>query len=82
MTRLLIECTYVYEHPDLNSGIQRVVRNVIKELDSADTVIECIPVIMQAGQLKRVVSLLPPSAPNGISFLRKCVHFLDHLRLA
>lgn len=81
MTRLLIECTYVYEHPDLNSGIQRVVRNVIKELESANTVVECIPVIMQGGQLKRVISLLPTSAPAGISFLRKCVHFLDHLRL-
>ncbi|OHC27608.1 MAG: glycosyl transferase [Pseudomonadales bacterium RIFCSPLOWO2_12_59_9] len=81
MTRLLIECTYVYEHPDLNSGIQRVVRNVIQELKSANTVIECIPVIMQGGQLKRVISLLPPPTRAGISFLRQCVHRLDHLRL-
>ena len=28
--RLLFECTYVYDHPLVNSGIQRVVRNVIK----------------------------------------------------
>ncbi len=30
--RFLIECTYVYEHPAVNSGIQRVVRNVIQQL--------------------------------------------------
>lgn len=81
MTRLLIECSYVYEHPDLNSGIQRVVRNVIQELGSAKTVVECIPVIMQGGQLKRVISLLPQNEQKGISFLRKCVHHLDHIRL-
>lgn len=32
MTRLLVECTYVFEHPTANSGIQRVVRNVIQQL--------------------------------------------------
>jgi hypothetical protein len=35
MTRLLVECTHVFEHPSVNSGIQRVVRNVIKQLPPA-----------------------------------------------
>ena len=32
MTRLLVECTHVFKHPTVNSGIQRVVRNVIQQL--------------------------------------------------
>lgn len=59
MTRLLIECTYVFEHPETNSGIQRVVRNVIRELPAADASVECIPVVMLKGQLLRVLSLKP-----------------------
>lgn len=78
--RLLIECTYVFENPDLNSGIQRVVRNVIRELEHNDAACECIPVIMQKGQLKRVLSLLPPKAPN-ISWQRRWAQRLDHLRV-
>ncbi|WP_031302957.1 glycosyltransferase family 1 protein [Pseudomonas sp. EGD-AK9] len=78
--RLLIECTYVFEHPDLNSGIQRVVRNVISELQRANAGCECIPVIMQEGQLKRVISLLPP-ASQPLSWQRKWAQRLDRLRL-
>ncbi|MGE7956481.1 glycosyltransferase family 4 protein [Pseudomonas sp. NPDC089530] len=59
MTRLLIECTYVFEHPETNSGIQRVVRNVIRELPAADAWVECIPVVMLKGKLYRVLSLKP-----------------------
>jgi len=59
MTRLLIECTYVFEHPETNSGIQRVVRNVIRELPASDASVECIPVVMLKGQLLRVLSLKP-----------------------
>lgn len=51
MTRLLVECTYVFEHPKVNSGIQRVVRNVIRELPEADETVECIPVAMLDGTL-------------------------------
>lgn len=78
--RLLIECTYVFEHPDLNSGIQRVVRNVIRELESQTTACECIPVIMQHGQLKRVLSLLPPKSQR-LSWQRLWAQRLDHMRL-
>lgn len=78
--RLLIECTYVFEHPDLNSGIQRVVRNVIRELEHNDTACECIPVVMQNGQLKRVLSLLPPKTLK-LSWQRRWAQRLDHLRV-
>ncbi len=57
MTRLLVECTYVFEHPKVNSGIQRVVRNVIRELPEADETVECIPVAMLDGTLYQVHSL-------------------------
>ncbi|OLF51458.1 glycosyltransferase family 4 protein [Pseudomonas chlororaphis] len=59
MSRLLIECTYVFEHPEVNSGIQRVVRNVIRELPAASGAQECIPVAMRGGKLYRVLSLKP-----------------------
>jgi alpha-1,2-rhamnosyltransferase len=59
MTRLLVECTYVFEHPSANSGIQRVVRNVIQQLPGADETVECIPVVMINGRLYEVKSLAP-----------------------
>lgn len=59
MTRLLVECTYVFEHPSANSGIQRVVRNVIQQLPAADETVECIPVVMINGGLYEVKSLAP-----------------------
>ncbi|MCJ8204818.1 glycosyltransferase family 1 protein [Pseudomonas sp. RGM2987] len=60
MTRLLVECTYVYENPKANSGIQRVVRNVIRELPAKDREREYIPVVMLHGKLYEVKSLAPP----------------------
>ncbi|WP_447795438.1 MULTISPECIES: glycosyltransferase family 4 protein [Pseudomonas] len=59
MTRLLVECTYVFEHPNANSGIQRVVRNVIQHLPTVDAQHECIPVVMIDGGLYQVKSLTP-----------------------
>lgn len=64
MTRLLIECTYVFEHPEDNSGIQRVVRNVIQRLPAADDNIECIPVVMIDGSLREVKRLAPFKPPK------------------
>lgn len=57
--RLLIECTYVYEHPQDNSGIQRVVRNVINHLPNVKTDVECIPVVMQNNKVYRINQLRP-----------------------
>ncbi|KQN54055.1 glycosyl transferase [Pseudomonas sp. Leaf48] len=64
MTRLLVECTYVFEHPEANSGIQRVVRNVIQQLPAADAKRECIPVVMINGGLYQVNSLAPLKTPK------------------
>ena len=57
--RLLVECTYVFEHPNDNSGIQRVVRNIIKHLGELEGEIDCIPVMMQGGRVYQVLSLAP-----------------------
>lgn len=57
MTRLLIECTYVFEHPEMNSGIQRVVRNVVRQLGHLHTDVECVPVVFVQGCMHRVQSL-------------------------
>ncbi|WP_447744096.1 glycosyltransferase family 4 protein [Pseudomonas nicosulfuronedens] len=81
MTRLLIECTYVYEHPDLNSGIQRVVRNVIRHLEGRQGMVECIPVVMQDGQLKRVLELIPTARSDEPSTIRRWIHRFDGARL-
>lgn len=71
MTRLLVECTYVFEHPDANSGIQRVVRNVIQQLPAADAQRECIPVVMINGALFEVKSLAPlPTVKVDLTSLR------------
>ncbi|HSB94975.1 MAG TPA: hypothetical protein VLC91_00900, partial [Spongiibacteraceae bacterium] len=57
--RLLIECTYVYDHPYFNSGIQRVVRNIIHALEGEDYGVECIPVILKNGTVYEVLQLQP-----------------------
>jgi alpha-1,2-rhamnosyltransferase len=57
MTRLLVECTHVFQHPKVNSGIQRVVRNVVNQLPESVDGVECIPVVMLKGKLYRVLML-------------------------
>ena len=64
MTRLLVECTYVFEYPEANSGIQRVVRNVIRELPKKDPSLQCIPVVMLDDALYEVTSLAPLAVPK------------------
>lgn len=56
--RFLVECTYVYEHPHINSGIQRVVRNVVNNLVHLSTA-ECIPVVLTPSAIYRVNQLQP-----------------------
>lgn len=57
--RLLFECTYVYEHPEANSGIQRVVRNVVGNLQAAQEHAHCLPVILKNGRVLAVKRLTP-----------------------
>lgn len=77
--RFLVECTYVYEHPKDNSGIQRVVRNVIKHLEQINPEVECVPVIMHGGQLYRVKSLVPLQADLRAGLWQALIIKLEHL---
>ncbi|MCX2543436.1 glycosyltransferase family 1 protein [Pseudomonas sp. COW5] len=63
MTRLLVECTHVFRHPKVNSGIQRVVRNVIKQLPPSAEGVDCVPVVLLKGKLYRVTRLAPLNSP-------------------
>jgi glycosyltransferase involved in cell wall biosynthesis len=78
--RLLIECTYVYEHPQDNSGIQRVVRNIIRQLNGYQPAVECVPVMMRDNQLYRVLSLTPLKVPRAAPWRQALIVKLDHLR--
>ena len=77
--RFLIECTYVYEHPQDNSGIQRVVRNIIRELGTYKPDVECVPVMMNGGQLYQVLSLAPLEVDRRVS-RQALIIKLDHWR--
>jgi glycosyltransferase involved in cell wall biosynthesis len=59
MSRLLIECTYVFHHPEMNSGIQRVVRNIINNLSAVQDEAICVPVIFKQGDILEVRQLAP-----------------------
>jgi glycosyltransferase involved in cell wall biosynthesis len=78
--RLLIECTYVFEHPELNSGIQRVVRNVIAELAKHPAQYPAIPVMISNGQLYQVNSLAPLQASPEQPWGHKAVLALEGAR--
>ncbi|PWK39389.1 glycosyltransferase family 4 protein [Pseudomonas sp. OV226] len=79
MTRLLVECTHVFKNPKVNSGIQRVVRNVINQLPESAGGAECIPVVMLKGKLYRVLKLGSLNTP----FFESLITFGERLeRLA
>ncbi|QAX82488.1 glycosyltransferase family 1 protein [Pseudomonas sp. DTU12.3] len=80
MTRLLVECTHVFKHPKVNSGIQRVVRNVIKQLPPSAEGVECMPVILLNGQLYRVQRLAPLDTPlfNALATFGERLQRLAH----
>lgn len=54
--RIFVECGYVYLFPELNTGIQRVVRNVLIELSSLseEYEVEIIPVSLSNGDFEEV----------------------------
>lgn len=56
--RLLIECSCVYQHPYVHTGIQRVVRNVVACLGSVQEV-DAFPVMIRRGAVRRVNELTP-----------------------
>jgi hypothetical protein len=57
--RLLVECTYVYDHPHDNSGIQRVVRNILSGLSKIKEHTDTIPVILKYNKVYEVRQLSP-----------------------
>jgi O-antigen biosynthesis alpha-1,2-rhamnosyltransferase len=59
--RLLVECTYVYDHPHHNSGIQRVVRNIISKLGRHQEIADAIPIILKNNKIYEVRRLSPDS---------------------
>ena len=71
MTRLLIECTYVFHHPEMNSGIQRVVRNIINHLPRVQEEAVCIPVIFKDGKILEVMQLAPKHTDGWRSRLQQ-----------
>jgi alpha-1,2-rhamnosyltransferase len=71
MTRLLIECTYVFHHPEMNSGIQRVVRNIINHLPRVQDEAVCIPVIFKDGKILEVMQLAPKHTDEWRSRLQQ-----------
>jgi len=64
--RLLIECSYVYDHYHVNSGIQRVVRNIIGNLAVASDLCEAVPVLIKNNQIYEVKRLAPLWPDNEI----------------
>ncbi|MHB8138226.1 MAG: glycosyltransferase family 4 protein [Smithellaceae bacterium] len=59
--RLLVECTYVYDHPWDNSGIQRVVRNIVSRLGKTRDIGDAVPVILKNNNIYEVKKLVPGS---------------------
>lgn len=87
--RLLFECTYVFDHPYVNSGIQRVVRNVINNLGDAASGdgTECLAVVLKDGKTYAVSELAPGFRERIISATqewfekRRSRHWLLYHRL-
>ncbi len=52
--KVLVECTFVFEHPDVNTGIQRVVRNIINNLPEKNNDLEFVPVIMKNDRMYKL----------------------------
>ncbi|WJN59457.1 glycosyltransferase family 1 protein [Pseudomonas sp. SO81] len=80
MSRLLFECTNVFRNPGVNSGIQRVVRNIVRQLEPASGTVECVPVLFAHNRLYRVAQLTPGS--EGRTLPAKAYAWLERLNQA
>lgn len=81
MKKIYVECTHTYD-TDLNTGIQRVVRNLLQFLpDIARThEVEIIPVVLHGGHLLSVSALPSPSAGTPKRTIRqKITNYLKNL---
>ncbi|AIY42847.1 Glycosyltransferase [Collimonas arenae] len=61
----------MFHHPEMNSGIQRVVRNIINHLPSVQDEAVCIPVIFKQGKLLEVKQLAPDYGDDWRSRLQE-----------
>ncbi len=57
--RLLVECNHIYEHPGHNSGIQRVVRNILSGLSRIKENTDTVPVILKYNKIYEVKQMIP-----------------------
>lgn len=80
MSRLLFECTNVFRNPGVNSGIQRVVRNIVRQLEPASGSVECVPVLFAHNRLYRVAQLIP--GREGRTLPAKAYAWLERLNQA
>lgn len=80
MSRLLFECTNVFRNPGVNSGIQRVVRNIVRQLEPASDSVECVPVLFAHNRLYRVAQLTP--GREGRTLPAKAYAWLERLNQA
>ena len=55
--RVLIECSYVFSRPHIKSGIQRVVRNIVANVDSVKTGVPVMPVAFRGEEILKVTRL-------------------------
>jgi alpha-1,2-rhamnosyltransferase len=65
--RLLVDCSYVYDNPHINSGIQRVVRNIISKLDRSREIANAIPIIFRNKNIYEVKRLSPGNSTISIA---------------
>lgn len=76
--RILVECTYVFEHPDMKSGIQRVVRNVINSLPDSSSGVDVVPVAFVNSELFAVERLGAAGFECSVVLLRAKISSLKN----
>ncbi|MBL4866149.1 MAG: glycosyltransferase family 4 protein [Pseudomonadales bacterium] len=69
--RILVECTHVFDNPFMNTGIQRVVKNIISQLKDVESEIDCIPVILKNNKVYEVIHIEPPEKMDLIPLCRE-----------
>ena len=62
--RFLIDCTFISFNPSLNSGIQRVVRNIVTHAIDSDQGVECTPVFFKNNSVFKLRKMTPGAAES------------------
>ena len=82
MKRLLIECTYVFSHPWVHAGIQRVVRNIGSQREGNKTFEQPVLVAFGPQALVKVRELIPKSKLARSSDVAKAFAWMQRLQAA